>query len=215
LQSLAFAILLGLALASGAVVSGVFAAAPIGSSIFGENNKPQQAAGEPTKPLESLLNEDGTLNLKVGYSGSLDPTGWSMEIGLNGQPRFVQEGSEQSSKSLISPASISANSAFAPLVPGDENWDDRFAFNYLDNQVNAVAISGSDVYIGGLFTAIGVLTANRVAKWNGSSWSALGSGTDNAVYGIAISGSDVYICGGFITAGGVSTSRVAKWNGSS
>ena len=40
----------------------------------------------------------------------------------------------------------------------------------------ALAVSGSDLYAGGRFTTAGGIAANRIAKWNGSSWSALGSG---------------------------------------
>jgi len=35
---------------------------------------------------------------------------------------------------------------------------------------------GSDLYIGGQFTSAGGVSALNVAKWNGSSWSVLGSG---------------------------------------
>ena len=42
--------------------------------------------------------------------------------------------------------------------------------------VSALAVSGSDLYAGGAFPTAGGGAANHVAKWNGSSWSALGSG---------------------------------------
>ena len=53
-----------------------------------------------------------------------------------------------------------------------------------------------------------------MAKWNGSAWSALGSGVDNSVHALAMSGSDLYVGGDFSAAGGSSANRVAKWNGS-
>jgi hypothetical protein len=61
----------------------------------------------------------------------------------------------------------------------------------------------------------GGVTANYIAKWNGSSWSALGSGTNNTVYAIAVDRTDVYAGGSFSTAGGVTTNGIAKWNGAS
>jgi len=35
-------------------------------------------------------------------------------------------------------------------------------------------VSGGDVYVGGAFTTPGGISANQVAKWNGTTWSALG-----------------------------------------
>ena len=51
-----------------------------------------------------------------------------------------------------------------------------------------------------------------IAKWNGSSWSTLGSG-NSPVVALAVSGSDVYAGGSFTMAGGVTVNRIAKWNG--
>ena len=44
--------------------------------------------------------------------------------------------------------------------------------------------------------------ANDIAKWDGSAWSALGSGVNNGVSALAVFGSHLYVGGGFITAGG-------------
>src|SRR2546427_13130097 len=41
--------------------------------------------------------------------------------------------------------------------------------------VYALAVSGSDLYAGGYFTTAGGSAANSIAKWDGSSWAALGS----------------------------------------
>ena len=46
-------------------------------------------------------------------------------------------------------------------------------------RVCALAVSGSDLYVGGDFTTAGGSAANYMAKWNGSSWSALGSGVSD------------------------------------
>jgi hypothetical protein len=79
--------------------------------------------------------------------------------------------------------------------------------------VYALAVSGSNVYAGGAFTTAGGIAANRVAKWSGSNWSALGTGVDNDVSALALSGSDLYVGGTFRTAGGNTVNCIARWNG--
>jgi hypothetical protein len=59
------------------------------------------------------------------------------------------------------------------------------------------------------------VTVNRIAKWNGSSWSALGSGVSGGYpFALQIVGSDLYAAGNFLSASGVSANGIAKWNGS-
>ncbi len=77
-----------------------------------------------------------------------------------------------------------------------------------------VADDAGNLYLGGNFTAVGNLLANRVAKWDGSDWSALGSGMDGPVRALVESGGDLYAAGTFTTAGGVSANNIAKWDGS-
>ncbi|MDI9380132.1 MAG: hypothetical protein QM845_04530, partial [Verrucomicrobiota bacterium] len=82
-----------------------------------------------------------------------------------------------------------------------------------DNAVFAAVVDGSgSLYIGGNFTVAGGVVANRIAKWDGSSWSALGSGMNGDVSALAVSGTNLYAGGWFTTAGGVAANRVAKWD---
>jgi hypothetical protein len=81
--------------------------------------------------------------------------------------------------------------------------------------VNALAVSGTNLYVGGVFTRAGDIAATNVAKWDGSSWSALGSGMNSNVLALAVSGQDLYAGGWFTSAGGTAATNVAKWNGSS
>ncbi|OQB93629.1 MAG: hypothetical protein BWX84_00479 [Verrucomicrobia bacterium ADurb.Bin118] len=71
-------------------------------------------------------------------------------------------------------------------------------------------MSGSDLYAGGWFTTAGGVAANYIAKWDGSSWSALGSGMNNGVSALAMSGSDLYVGGWFTTAGGKVSPYLAR-----
>jgi hypothetical protein len=82
---------------------------------------------------------------------------------------------------------------------------------------------GSALYVGGMFVSAGGMPANSIAKWNGSSWSALGSGLVGGqfpgVFGLAVyddgSGPALYAAGQFNSAGGVPANGIAKWNGTS
>jgi hypothetical protein len=82
--------------------------------------------------------------------------------------------------------------------------------------------TGPALYAGGYFSTAGGVAANKVARWNGSSWSPLGSGLGpglSRVQAVAVfddgSGLALYVGGSFATAGGVATRAIAKWNGSS
>jgi len=88
----------------------------------------------------------------------------------------------------------------------------------MNNDVYALAVSGSDLYAGGRFTTAGGTPANYIAKWDGSSWSALGSGMGRQGMGgpsprvnaLAVSGGDLYAGGDFTTAGGKVSAYLAK-----
>jgi hypothetical protein len=82
--------------------------------------------------------------------------------------------------------------------------------------VRALAVNGSDLYVGGIFTTAGGAPATGIARWDGTSWSAVGGGvggTNPYVFALAISGNLLYAGGTFSTAGGSSTNRIALWNG--
>src|SRR5258705_8273993 len=84
----------------------------------------------------------------------------------------------------------------------DANWISLGGIPGANSQVYAAVMDGSgNLYIGGGFTLVGDVIANRIAKWNGSSWSALDSGLNSRVSALAVSGSDGYAGGDFTAAG--------------
>ena len=75
--------------------------------------------------------------------------------------------------------------------------------------VYAIAVDGTDVYIGGPFTNVAngvtpIPTADYIAKWNGSTWSALGSNgagngsLNSAVFALTIIQNDLWVGGDFL-----------------
>ena len=88
-----------------------------------------------------------------------------------------------------------------------------FYFHDYYPTVYAMAVSGADVYVGGNFTYAGGVSANGIAKWDGSSWSAVGGGMNEAVRAIAASCGHIYVGGDFLTAGVLTANHIAKWDG--
>jgi hypothetical protein len=97
----------------------------------------------------------------------------------------------------------------------------------LDYPVHALAVSGNDLYAGGTFeNAGGIPEADNVARWDGSSWFALGSnGSGDGLFGIgdtdagplalAVSGGDLYVGGDFMNVAGIpEADYIARWDGS-
>lgn len=108
-------------------------------------------------------------------------------------------------------------SAWVNADVGGEDGSLRFASTNVVGEVRAIAIDArGNIYVGGVFTIAGGVTVNRIAKWDGSSWSALGTGMNGTVHALAVDPSgNLYAGGSFTTAGGVTVNRVAKWNGTS
>lgn len=73
--------------------------------------------------------------------------------------------------------------------------------------------SGSDVYVSGTFTKVGGVDASNVAKWDGSTWTALGAGiAADDVKAITVHGSDVYFANRWDW--GPREDSLFKWDGS-
>jgi len=95
----------------------------------------------------------------------------------------------------------------------------------LSTTVCALAVyddgTGPSLYAAGRFDRADGLTVNHIARWNGSSWTAVGGGIhfDGLVNVLAVyddgSGEQLYAGGSFAGAGGVTSNHIARWNGSS
>ncbi len=80
--------------------------------------------------------------------------------------------------------------------------------------VNALLVfddgTGPALYAGGEFLQAGGVAANKMARWNGTQWSAVGLGMNEFVYDLALfddgSGLALYACGPFTFAGGMAAS---------
>jgi len=175
------------------------------------SSAPASAASLPlekAKPVNELLRPDGSLALDSGYTGPLDLSGFRMETGANGEPRFI---AEQDESSASSPRSHSDDP--------DDHWSGEFSGPAgPSHRVESLAVMGGDLYAGGQMKAADGLAVSSLAKWNGQKWSALGEGVRSAarnerVLALAVMGDELIVGGKFETAGGAAANGIASWNG--
>ncbi len=80
--------------------------------------------------------------------------------------------------------------------------------------VNDIATLGNDLIVAGTFSTVGgSVSASHLARWNGTSWSALG-GFNGAVNAVAVVGDRLFVAGTFTSIGAVSANRFAELSGS-
>src|SRR5215210_7189698 len=125
----------------------------------------------------------------------------------------------------LSVVAISGLATWA-LAAGPGGWDhlgDRGTpgTDSLDLVASTLEATPGGLYVGGEFTdAGGVANADRIARWNGSSWSAVSSSasqiSNGRVSDIAVSAGKVYAGGSFQDAGGEANADfLAVWDGTS
>ena len=124
----------------------------------------------------------------------------------------------------------SGAAAVAGKAAGECGWSSGFSLADLDGTPYSMVVwddgTGPALFVGGDFAAAGGVVVNNIAKWDGSSWSALSGpsgtgtgGTNVAVNALAVwddgGGPALYAAGAFTTAGGITVNRIAKWDGTS
>lgn len=183
-------------------------------------------ANIPTGPgdqpsIASVLNGDGTL--KPGVNGSFSAKGFTMMQGKNGQPVFnlqsdkTMEGGWIAGPSRQLPHQVNCIAVVGNTVyVGSNNlyrWDGNkweIVGGGVNKSVFAIAVHGTDLYVGGNFTSAGGNDQIKsIAKWDGTAWRAMGS-MEGSVNAIAIvetaNGFDIY------AGGDRGIGNIIKWN---
>ncbi len=115
-------------------------------------------------------------------------------------------------------AAIASGAAFAqtsqPCAPQWSPWPSTASG--MDSYVRTLLVmpQGS-VVAGGHFSTAGGLAAANVAEWNGSSWTALGSGTTgfaSQVNALVLWEGSLIVGGDFSSAGGLPARNIAVWD---
>ena len=222
------------------------------------------APGGSQEGLASVLQADGSLRAGVagsfdvsGYRMELTATGaprfvpaqagcgtadWDAQFALaNGTNDAVRALAVMGNAIYVGGDFIAAGNVAANRVAKFDTMTNTWSAlsqgdgNGVSDTVSALAVSGNNLFVGGLFTTANLggtgatpeITANRVAKFDtmANTWSALsqgdGNGVDNpGVRALAVSGNSLLVGGQFTTAnlGGtgatpaISANRVAKFD---
>lgn len=123
---------------------------------------------------------------------------------------FIEAGGVIARNIAVYDTTQSGNAGWSPLGSG------------VNGTVRALVVIGSDLYVGGSFTAAsGVIDppvpANSIIKYDttqtdDAGWSALGSGTNTSVFALAVIGSEHYVGGNFEQAGAVAATSIAVYD---
>lgn len=206
-------------------------------AVYGDRGKPLGSPGLIEHLLEiqdalygpepfSLKKGSGTMLLDLTpffYSGPVNFRSLLPQLRIDPlslRPRIVADSFPDPTFDGILPEATQQwwiDSLRAPFImlPADPNWQTDVFGSGLDDWVDAMALAGTNVYVGGGFSTAGAVAANNIAVWNGTSWSALGAGLSGPVSALAISGTNLYAGGYFTTAGAVAANNIATWNGAS
>lgn len=153
-------------------------------------------------------------------AAAFDGTNWTAPAGGTGSPVYAfavyHDGTGGPSLYAAVGSSLRRWNGSTWTVVGDAN---------LNGVIDALAVSGDgtsnrpSLYVGGLFTSIGGVSAQNLARWNGSAWSAVVGAADGRVRALCAfrdntdSASDLYVGGEFEVLDGLPTRAVAKYVG--
>jgi hypothetical protein len=192
-----------------------------GVLLWGAESKKYDQVSSPGAALNIMGNSASDiripLNESVSSTSSLTDRIWStLGSGLDGE---VYALAVYDGKLIVGGAFKHAGGVAANYVA---SWDgsrwstlgsgipDRGFTDY----VRALAVYNGKLVIAGSFFKTDVANTYNIAAWDGSTWSAIGSGTNNNVNALTVYDGKLIAGGGFQGAGGASASRIASWDGS-
>lgn len=78
--------------------------------------------------------------------------------------------------------------------------------------INAIAVDGNNVYVGGSFTGAGGVGVQNIARWDGTNWSAMGN-PGGLVYSVTVRTNGVYASGSAQGLSGYADPFFLRWDG--
>jgi len=111
------------------------------------------------------------------------------------------------------------NFGLCSCEPGDYiatwNGSDFIDMPGTDDAVQALTVYNGDLIAGGTFNLAGGVAASSIARWDGSSWHALGTGLNGAVTSLKVFQNNLIAGGTFTQAGSLVVNHIARWDGTS
>lgn len=152
--------------------------------------------------------------LGEGIRNGLDSPAEDMVVDSEGR-LFVTGNFKIAGGGSASGAAVWDGREWSALGSGLSRW---FGAGFLPGQGNSIAAWNGDIYVGGRFTHAGGSPVHYLAKWNGTSWSALPGIAENAtstaaVLAIASVMDGIYVAGRFSLEGMNRSREFAQWNG--
>lgn len=173
----------------------------------------------------SFIRADSGPSVNARYVARWDGTSWSeLSTGMDHWVYALAVFDDGNSSALYAGGRFST--AGDVVANGLAKWDGTAWSNLrfgdvgegVNGEIRALGQFGSVLYAGGDFTITGTsLDMERVAGWNGNTWTGLGAGLNNTVRAVAVfddgSGPALYAGGAFTSAGLIPVSYIAKWDG--
>jgi trimeric autotransporter adhesin len=88
--------------------------------------------------------------------------------------------------------------------------------NRTNGVINALALDGGSLYVGGTFTQVADIVASRVARWDlvENAWHPMGAGLNGPVLALNSYGGRIVAAGSFAASGAAPARNIAEWTGS-
>ena len=168
----------------------------------------------------NYIDSSSSLNDTANNIAQWNDTSWSaIGTGLNNSGVFATT----FNKNLIATGYFDSV-VRGPKVKGIAQWDGSnwfalgaglndkkpfWGYGYMLTAFN------KNLIVGGHFDTVDSKSANHIAQWDGTKWSALGSGCNGDVWALCVYHGNLYVGGTFDTAGGIKVNGIAMWDGSS
>jgi hypothetical protein len=95
------------------------------------------------------------------------------------------------------------------------NMGTNYSMIGTDDTVKALCMYQGNLYAGGHFMNAEGNTAQHIAMWNGTAWSAVGTSMNGDVHSMAVYQGQLYVSGEFTQVDGVTQNHIVRWNGTS